>query len=212
MAEEVSMTVDNAGYEAALAVEQDKNAAALAAKKGVASEKDMTFEAEQTSALTTKGVEPTNAAAKYVWHHEPTARVEAIYAGRAMGFVESASAADGEVAVVLDATSFYAESGGQARDARRARCSFPFVRSFSFRARPDGWRRRYRGPSVCELKITVCLRDGGRPPDLRHGRADGRVERLGEQLHVPRRVDADLRRLRVALRRRRGRQLRRLGR
>ena len=120
MAEEQGLTVDEEGYNAARQAEKDHNDEALASRKATTA-KDMTFEADQTSQLQKDGVAPTDYQNKYVWHHEPSAVVKAVFAGRAAtedgkGFVPSAGAADGVVALVLDTTSFYAEAGGQIFD------------------------------------------------------------------------------------------------
>ena len=120
MAEEIGLEVDSAGYHAALKAEQDQNAAAVAKRKAARSAgADMTFAAEQTSALA--NLPKTNDEAKYVEHARPDAAVLALYVGRGGGpkgdgFVTSVDATCQVVGVVLDATSFYAEMGGQTFD------------------------------------------------------------------------------------------------
>ena len=114
MAEEQGLTVDEEGYNAARQAEKDHNDEALASRKATTA-KDMTLEADQTSQLQKDGVAPTDYQNKYVWHHEPSAVVKAVFAGRAAtedgkGFVPSAGATDGVVALVLDTASFYAEA------------------------------------------------------------------------------------------------------
>ena len=72
------------------------------------------LKAEQTAWLADHGVVPTNDAAKYDWDRETSGSVRAIYTSS--GFVDSAKEGD-VVGIVLDATSFYAEAGGQVADS-----------------------------------------------------------------------------------------------
>ena len=123
MAEERGMTVDVAGYHAALKEEQDKNAAALAKRKAARSAgADMTCAAEQTAALAAAGAPKTESEGKYVWNARPAAKIVALYVGkgggpRGDGLVDAVDPAKHAVAgAVLDATSFYAEMGGQVYD------------------------------------------------------------------------------------------------
>lgn len=120
MAEEKGLHVDRAGFERLLAEDKKLSAAAAAAKKALGG-KELVLEAEQTAWLQSHGVEMTDSSLKYVWHHEPSARVVALYKGKGqtedgVGFVEEVSAEDGVVAVILNSTSFYAEQGGQIFD------------------------------------------------------------------------------------------------
>jgi alanyl-tRNA synthetase len=120
MAEEKGLKVDRAGFERLLAEDKRLSAAAAAAKKALGG-KELVLEAEQTAWLQSHGVEMTDSSLKYVWHHEPSARVVALYKGKGqtedgVGFVEQVSADDGIIAVVLNSTSFYAEQGGQIYD------------------------------------------------------------------------------------------------
>ncbi|KAK7249586.1 alanyl-tRNA synthetase [Aureococcus anophagefferens] len=123
MAEERGMTVDVAGYHAALKEEQDKNAAALAKRKAARSAgADMTCAAEQTAALAAAGAPKTESEGKYVWNARPAAKVVALYVGKGGGpkgdgLVDAVDPSKHAVAgAVLDATSFYAEMGGQVYD------------------------------------------------------------------------------------------------
>jgi len=121
MAEEVDLTVDTAGYDAALESARAVSRADRAARRAIGGDgAALVLEAEQTSTLTSRGVVPTDDAAKYVLDTSPTATVRAIYT--ADGFVETLSGASGDAdataaGVVLDITSFYAEAGGQVADS-----------------------------------------------------------------------------------------------
>jgi len=123
MAEERGLTVDAAGYHAALKEEQDKNAAALAKRKALRSAgADTSMAAEQTAALKAAGVPQTDASAKYVWNERPEATIVALYAGKGGGpkgdgLIASCDPSTPVVGVLLDATSFYAEMGGQTYDS-----------------------------------------------------------------------------------------------
>ena len=114
MAEERGMRVDSAAFAAAM--EEAKEKSRAAGRK--AGERGIQFEAEATAALASRGVRPTADAAKYVWHSDVAATVAALLSPA--GFHDSVDAdTPGPIGVVLDATSFYAESGGQAADIGR---------------------------------------------------------------------------------------------
>ena len=123
MCEERGLKVDKDGYQLALDDDKAKNAEALLRKKASrSSAADMTFAAEQTAALSdTYKVEKTETEAKYVWHQRLPTTVKAIFKGRGTGknddgFDDFAKAND-QIGVVLEATSFYAEMGGQCADS-----------------------------------------------------------------------------------------------
>ena len=76
---------------------------------------DMTFAAEQTSAIS--HLAKTDDQAKYVWNERPDAKIVALFVGRGGGpkgdrFVDQVDASNQVAGAVLDATSFYAEMGG----------------------------------------------------------------------------------------------------
>merc|ERR1711871_557615 len=81
--------------------------------KRLAGRVELALGAEQTSHLQKANVYPTDDSGKYEWDVTPSAEIKALFTTK--GFVDSIN--DGEtVGVVLDATTFYAESGGQAAD------------------------------------------------------------------------------------------------
>ena len=120
MAGEAGMTVDAEGFYAAMAAQKARSQAAQGFARGGAT--TLVLEAEQTNWLAKDaGCVPTDDAAKYIWNETPIATVRAVYAGRDKdsnkGFTLTRSqAGDDLVGVVLDKTSFYAESGGQTHD------------------------------------------------------------------------------------------------
>jgi len=124
MLEERGMTLDKEGFNKRMKEEQELSAAAHKAKmlSGMGCGKDMTMEAEQTSALVSQGTNATNDESKYVWNEElKGCTIQALFLGRGetpdgVGFIDKASSGDGHVGIVLDKTSFYAEQGGQIND------------------------------------------------------------------------------------------------
>jgi alanyl-tRNA synthetase len=122
MAEEKGMTINMEEYEAKMKHEQELSAAAHREKMAGGSGKDMQMVAEQTAALVSKGVPPTDDSEKYVWNKElEGATVKALFIGRNqtednIGFVDSVSPESSVVGVIMDKTSFYAEQGGQIYD------------------------------------------------------------------------------------------------
>lgn len=122
MAEEIGLTVDKDGFEAKMAEEAMKSKAAHDLKMAGGSGKDMRLVAEQTSYLVGKNVPATDDSSKYVWNKSlEGCTIKAVFLGRnetedKIGFVESISPESGAVGVILDKSSFYAESGGQIFD------------------------------------------------------------------------------------------------
>ena len=110
MCEENGMKVDNAGFEEAFKEAQEKSRAA--GKKGGG--RQLLFEAEATAWLANNGVPLTDDSHKYAAGSVPEATVKAILT--LDGFVESTENVEGPIGLVLDKTSFYAESGGQVCD------------------------------------------------------------------------------------------------
>ena len=118
MALEAGLTVDVAGFEAAMQEQKERSRAALreqqAAEQGL---RPLQLVAEQTAWLSDQKIKVTDDLQKYTWSIRPAARVEAIYTEQ--GFVNSTDEIEDEstsVGVVLDSTAFYAEAGGQVGD------------------------------------------------------------------------------------------------
>jgi alanyl-tRNA synthetase len=84
--------------------------------------KDMRLVAEQTSYLAQRNVVQTDDSAKYIWNEPLVAcQTMGLFIGRnetedMLGFVSQLDATQGTVGIILDKTSFYAESGGQTYD------------------------------------------------------------------------------------------------
>ncbi|MED6218474.1 hypothetical protein PIB30_026946 [Stylosanthes scabra] len=109
MAEEQGLTVDEDGYNRALEAARERSRSAQSTQAGGA----IVMDADATSALHRRGIAPTDDSFKYVWFKDHESVVKAIYTGSE--FVESVET-DGDIGVVLESTSFYAEQGGQIFD------------------------------------------------------------------------------------------------
>ena len=117
MAEEIGMKADSAGFEAAFKEAQEKSRTGGKKSGGPA----LLFEAEATAWLSDNGVPLTDDAHKYDVGANPTACVKAILT--LDGFKPSTESVEGPVGIVLDRTSFYAESGGQVADTGSLKCT-----------------------------------------------------------------------------------------
>lgn len=119
MAEEQNLTVDEDGYHVAMSAARNVSRADRDARAGLGGGIRIALEAEETKWLADHKISPTYDEHKYVWDHKPEATIMAIFLGRSNGgFVESTEGLNPGtgIGVITDATSFYAESGGQVSD------------------------------------------------------------------------------------------------
>jgi alanyl-tRNA synthetase len=116
MAEEIGMKVDMDGFEAAFKEAQEKSRAGGKKSGGP----ELLFEAEATAWLANNGVATTDDSHKYAPGTNPSATVKAILT--LDGFKDSTEGVEGPIGIVLDRTSFYAESGGQVADVGSLKC------------------------------------------------------------------------------------------
>lgn len=118
MAGEQGLAVDGEGFLACMA---EQKARSQAASKFTRTFEKLVLEAEETAWLAKKGIKPTNDEAKYKplgADNEPLATVQAIFTKDGFLADDAAATPDSHtsIGVLLDATSFYAESGGQVAD------------------------------------------------------------------------------------------------
>lgn len=115
MAEEAGMVVDTKGFSQEMETQKERSRQARAAAKSGGSPQ-LVLIAEQTAALTDKGVLATDDSFKYKWDVDLPATIMSIFGPD--GFYEdSGEVKEGDfVGLVLDKSSFYAEAGGQEAD------------------------------------------------------------------------------------------------
>mmetsp|Transcript_22227 Transcript_22227/g.26690 ORF Transcript_22227/g.26690 Transcript_22227/m.26690 type:complete len:1164 (+) Transcript_22227:109-3600(+) len=118
MAEDAGMTVDMERYKKCM--EQQVENSRASQKKGGAVELKM--EAEATANIAKMGISPTDDKAKFVWNKPLSSTCKAIMTPT--GFVQTTAGLEegSAVGLVLDATAFYAEQGGQVFDTGALKC------------------------------------------------------------------------------------------
>jgi alanyl-tRNA synthetase len=115
MAGEQGFEVDVAGFQAAMTEQKERGRVATRAKR-LAGRTDLTLGAEQTAYLQREAkVLPTDDSSKYSWDTPIPTTVKAVFTDA--GFVQTvAGSATTTVGVILEASPFYAEAGGQVSD------------------------------------------------------------------------------------------------
>lgn len=122
MAEEKGLTLDTNGFEKKMEEDRKISEVAYQQKMAAGSGKDMRLVAEQMSYLVGQSVNTTDDSSKYVWNKNlDNCIVNACFIGRNetednIGFVTSMTSDNGVVAIILNQSSYYAESGGQTYD------------------------------------------------------------------------------------------------
>lgn len=117
MANEQGLTVDIKGFQAAMTEQKDRSRIASRTKR-LAGRVALTFGAEQTSYLSKDmKVLPTEDSSKYLLDLNLKTVLKAIYTDK--GFVSAIDEEVSTVGIVLESSSFYAESGGQVADTGR---------------------------------------------------------------------------------------------
>ncbi|KAK7404351.1 hypothetical protein VNO78_05181 [Psophocarpus tetragonolobus] len=109
MAEEKGLVVDVKGFDSAMEAARERSRSAQTKQAGGA----IIMDADATSALHKRSIAPTDDSFKYAWFKDHESVVRAIYTG--FEFVDTVNT-DGDIGVVLESTSFYAEQGGQIFD------------------------------------------------------------------------------------------------
>ena len=113
MAEEKGLTVDRPAFEAKMKEQMERSKMDRKTASGV---KTLVLEANETSYLAEANVAPTDDQQKYESCSNVPAKIVAVFT--ANGFVESSESLENNcrVGIILDRTSFYAQSGGQIYD------------------------------------------------------------------------------------------------
>lgn len=115
MAEEKGLTVDLEGYERAMKTQKDLSKSDRKKVGQLSGGKQLVLEAKETSYLTnTRKISTTDDELKYEWNIKPQATIMAIFTPKGE-FVHQAGVG-AQVGIILNQTSFYAQSGGQVSD------------------------------------------------------------------------------------------------
>ena len=113
MAEEAGLTVDTAGFAKEMETQKQRSRAAQKAAR-MGDGPDLELVAEQTAALADQGVLPTDDGFKFKWDVQLPGTVMAVFSST--GFLDTPSKVGDSVGLILDKSTFYAESGGQEAD------------------------------------------------------------------------------------------------
>ena len=115
MAEEKGLKVDMPGFRSAMQQQKERSKQAMALKR-LANHEPIALSAAQTSQLQQTGVLPTDVSQTYAWDTPFSTKVKAIICNKE--FVQSIDkgVSCDAIGVVLEASPFYAESGGQVAD------------------------------------------------------------------------------------------------
>jgi len=117
MAAEKGLSVDVAGFEAEMSKQKKMSREALAKQKTahLGDGAPVELQAEQTAWLKDNGVKVTDDGSKYEWDVKVATKVAAIYNPNSKEFTDTLTKGE-NVGLILEASSFYAESGGQVAD------------------------------------------------------------------------------------------------
>lgn len=117
MADEKGFKVDTTGFQAAMTAQKERGRQA-GREKRLAGRADITLGPEQIAALQkTMAIPPTDDSSKYEWDVKKQTRVRAIISDKGAIINSVTTSSDLKtVGVILEDSSFYAESGGQISD------------------------------------------------------------------------------------------------
>ncbi|ETO18697.1 hypothetical protein RFI_18557 [Reticulomyxa filosa] len=108
MAKEKGLTCDHEGFEERMKEAKERSAAH-------AQQHQINFGDNEKKFLQDQKIPETDSAHKYVWENIPV-QVIALFSNHRKEFVQKATSEHGTVAIILNRTPYYAESGGQVAD------------------------------------------------------------------------------------------------